>query len=179
MAVRRIDQIAASGRPVLIGPWTGEVGFELLYWIPFVEWVRAHWNLAPEREVIVSRGGVASWYDADAARYVDILELFSPDDFRSAVAEEKRKHRRPGAFDERLSKQSPGTAMLAEIDVLHPGLMYRSFAPYWSDEAGYALIDQFTRHRLHRPASRRAAGRSAGRVRGGPLLFQRVFSGNC
>src|SRR5687767_12921897 len=97
-----IDQIAASGRPVLIGPWTGEVGFELLYWIPFVRWIRAHWNLAPEREVIVSRGGVASWYTQDAARYVDILELFTPDDFRSAVAEEKRKHRKPGAFDDRI-----------------------------------------------------------------------------
>jgi hypothetical protein len=31
--------------------------------------------------------------------------------------------------------------------------MFRVFAPYWSDEAGYALIDQFTRPRLlERPA---------------------------
>src|SRR5687768_4916322 len=102
-----LDQIAGSGRPVLIGPWTGEVGFELLYWIPFLEWVRARWQLSPEREVIVSRGGVSSWYrrSADgrsADRYVDILALFSAEDFRSAVAEEKRKHRRPGAFDERV-----------------------------------------------------------------------------
>jgi hypothetical protein len=154
-----IDQIAASGRPVLVGPWTGEVGFELLYWIPFVRWVRAHWNLAPEREVIVSRGGVASWYRKDAARYVDILELFTPEDFRGAVADEKRKHRRPGAFDDRIVEAVAGRRDAGPVDVLHPGLMYRLFAPYWADEAGYALIDQFTRHQLiELPADVRPAG---------------------
>jgi hypothetical protein len=31
--------------------------------------------------------------------------------------------------------------------------MFRAFAPYWSDEAGYALIDQCTRPRLLAPPS--------------------------
>ena len=146
-----LDQIAASSRPILIGPWTGEVGFELLYWIPFLEWARARWQWSPEREVIVSRGGVASWYGRSADRYVDIFELFSADEFRSAVAEEKRKHRRPGAFDERVTEAATRHRGLGEVDVLHPGLMFRAFAPYWSDEAGYALIDQFTRPRLLPP----------------------------
>jgi hypothetical protein len=148
-----IDQIAASGRPILIGPWTGEVGFELLYWIPFIEWVRARWQLSSDREVIVSRGGVSSWYGRTADQYADILGLFSPDDFRTAVAEEKRKHRRPGAFDERVTEAVVRERSLGDVDVLHPGLMFRAFAPYWSDEAGYALIDQCTRPRLlERPA---------------------------
>jgi hypothetical protein len=146
-----IDRMAASGRPLLIGPWTGEVGFELLYWIPFVEWVRAHWNLAPEREVVVSRGGVASWYGRDAASYVDVFSLFEPDEFRVAVADEKRKHRRPGAFDERVTEAVIRHRTPGDIDVLHPGLMYRALAPYWSDEAGYALVRQFTRPRLLQP----------------------------
>jgi hypothetical protein len=149
--VESIDQIAASGRPVLIGPWTGEVGFELLYWIPFIEWLRARWQLPPGREVIVSRGGVASWYGRSTGCYVDILSLFGADEFRAAVAEEKRKHRRPGAFDERVTEAVIRHRGLGDIDVLHPGLMFRAFAPYWSDEAGYALIDQFTRPRLLEP----------------------------
>lgn len=146
-----IDRIAASSRPLLIGPWTGEVGFELLYWIPFVEWVRSQWNIAPDREVVVSRGGVASWYRRDEARYVDIFSLFEPDEFRVAVADEKRKHRRPGAFDERVTHAVTTRREYAEIDILHPGLMYRAFAPYWSDELGYSLINQFTRPRLLNP----------------------------
>lgn len=143
-----LDQMASSTRPLLIGPWTGEVGFELLYWIPFLEWARAHWQLSPEREVIVSRGGVASWYGRDAGHYVDIFSLVDPEEFRTAVADEKRKHRRPGVFDERVTQAVVGRRGLGEVDHLHPGLMYRAFAPYWSDEAGYALIDQFTRPRL-------------------------------
>ena len=146
-----IDRVAARTGPLLIGPWTGEVGFELLYWIPFVEWVRAQWNLAPARELVVSRGGVASWYGRDPSQYVDILSLFEPDDFRVAVAEEKRKHRRPGAFDERVTDAVVSHRQYAEIDVLHPGLMYRAFAPYWSDEAGYSLVSQFSRPRLLNP----------------------------
>ena len=31
---RLIDRAKRIGRPVLAGPWTGEIGFELLYWIP-------------------------------------------------------------------------------------------------------------------------------------------------
>jgi hypothetical protein len=146
-----IDRIAARSRPLLVGPWTGEVGFELLYWIPFVEWVRSQWNLASEREVVVSRGGVASWYGRDAGQYVDIFSLFEPDEFRMAVADEKRKHRRPGAFDERVTDAVTKRREYAEIDILHPGLMYRAFAPYWNDELGYSLISQFTRPRLLGP----------------------------
>ena len=143
-----LDRMASSGRPLLIGPWTGEVGFELLYWIPFLEWVRAQWPLAPDRELVVSRGGVASWYGRDAAGYVDIFSLFGPEEFRTAVADEKRKHRRPGAFDDRVMAAVTQHRGLGEVDLLHPGIMYRAFAPYWNEEAGYALIDQFTRPRL-------------------------------
>ena len=146
-----IDRVAARSGPLLIGPWTGEVGFELLYWIPFVAWVRTHWNLAADRELVVSRGGVASWYGRDQAQYVDILSLFEPEEFRVAVADEKRKHRRLGAFDERVTDAVARHRQHAEIDVLHPGLMYRAFAPYWADEAGYSLISQFTRPRLMDP----------------------------
>ena len=112
----------------------------------------------PEREVIVSRGGVASWYGTHVpTRTWTSSRCSSADEFRGAVAEEKRKQRRPGAFDERVRGAVTHSVGFAEIDVLHPGLMFRAFAPYWSDEAGYALIDQFTRPRLlDRRRSRRA-----------------------
>ena len=143
-----VDRIVSGHGPVCVGPWTGEVGFELLYWIPFVEWVRSHWNVAAERELIVSRGGVASWYGRDSSQYLDIFAMFDPSDFRTAVADEKRKHRRPGAFDERVTAAVAQQRGQPGLAVLHPGVMYRAFAPYWSDDAGYALISQFTRPRL-------------------------------
>jgi hypothetical protein len=146
-----IDRVVNGKAPVCVGPWTGEVGFELLYWIPFVEWVRSHWDLEAGRELVVSRGGVASWYGCDASQYLDIFSMFDPSDFRTAVAEEKRKHRRPGAFDERVTEAVARQRGQTDLAVLHPGVMYRAFAPYWSDDAGYALISQFTRPGLLRP----------------------------
>lgn len=142
-----VTQIGASDRPIVIGPWTGEVGFELLYWIPFVEWARTHGGWAREREVVVSRGGVASWY-GPSGRYSDALALVSPEEFRTAIGEERRKQRRPGAFDDRLVQGVVGFLGLGDVEMLHPSLMYRAFASYWNDESGFARVDQFTRHRL-------------------------------
>lgn len=39
------------------------------------------------------------------------------------------------------------------IEMLHPGLMYRLFDSYWRDEAGYARLDEFTRHQLIEPGA--------------------------
>lgn len=41
-----------------VGPWRGEVGYELLYWIPWITkrvWLCSH-------PVVISRGGVGAWY---------------------------------------------------------------------------------------------------------------------
>jgi hypothetical protein len=151
--VETLEGIASSTRPILIGPWTGEVGFELLYWIPFIEWARTHFGWAREREIIVSRGGVASWYGHGPASYEDVFSLVPPQEFHAELAEERRKRRRPGAFDERVIEAVTRRRGLArdQLDLLHPGQMFRAFAPYWSDEAGYGRIDQFTRHRLLTP----------------------------
>ena len=154
-----IEQAAASGKRIVIGPWTGEVGFELLYWIPFVRWARAQWQITPERELIISRGGVASWYGQDDGHYVDIFDMFGPDEFRAAVAEEKRKRRRPGEFEDQVVKTVTARLGVDSVALLHPGAMYRLFEAYWRDEAGYGRLDEFTRHeRLEPPASMKPAG---------------------
>ena len=143
-----LGRIAASGRPIVVGPWTGELGFELLYWIPFVEWVRRQWNLAAERQIVVSRGGVASWYRSEASQYADAFASLTPEDFRAAVAEQKRKQRQVTPLDQRLIDGVVSQRGLGEVELLHPRFMFRLFAPFWSDEAGYSRIDQFTRYRL-------------------------------
>ena len=147
-ARKQLDRIASNGRPILIGPWTGEVGFELLYWIPFVDWVRSQWDLESRRQLVMSRGGVASWYRAADSDYEEIFSYCGPEEFRTAVAAEKRKRRRLGAFDQRLIDAVSATRQLEDVNLLHPSLMYRLFESYWSDDAGYARIDHFTRYRL-------------------------------
>lgn len=46
-----------SGKRVIIGPWLSEVGFEILYWVPFVRWMEEVKIFDPKQAVLVSRGG--------------------------------------------------------------------------------------------------------------------------
>jgi hypothetical protein len=144
---RRLDQIAAGSKPIVIGPWTGEVGFELLYWVPFIEWIRSRWNLAEARQVILSRGGVSTWYGIRDAKYVDIFSLVPPDRFRAGTNQDEHKQRRESAFDRELLE----SAHVGDAEHLHPELMYRVFMPYWRDEAGFGTLERFTRYRRFEP----------------------------
>ena len=149
--VKRMEAIVCHKRPVIVGPWTGEVGFELIYWIPFVRWVLRTYHIAPERLWVVSRGGTRDWYGDIATRYVDAFEFYSPDEFRAATAEAK-KQRRVGAFDADLVERVTSTHKLGRPELLHPGLMYRLFMPFWKDLATIARVDKYAAYdRLSAP----------------------------
>ena len=139
---RRMDQLRRSDRPIVVGPWTGEVGFELLYWIPFVRWVVATYGLSADRLIVVSRGGVESWYGGLASRYSDAFSFFSPDEFRAATIEAK-KQRRVGAFDAELGTRVAAAHGLRRVEFLHPGLMYRLFFAFWKELATVARVEQY------------------------------------
>ena len=68
-----VTVLGRSGRPIILGPWLSETGFELLYWIPFLAWAKAYGNFDPERLVVVSRGGAAPWYRHITPHYEDDL----------------------------------------------------------------------------------------------------------
>jgi hypothetical protein len=150
---KRFDEIAASHKPIVVGPWTGEVGFELLYWVPFLAWARERWGLAPERHVIVSRGGVSSWYGMPGARYADLFSHITPEGFRAATNQEEHKQRRVSAFDRDMIEAALGGGSVVDVEPVHPELMYRMFMPFWREEAGIAAVDRFTRHRRFEPLS--------------------------
>jgi hypothetical protein len=149
---RRIESFLRHDRPIVVGPWTGEVGFELLYWVPFVRWVAATYRIPPERLVVVSRGGVAAWYEGLAGRYVDVFSHFSPEEFRAAT-EDAKKQRRVGEFDARVVERIMAAHGLARAALLHPGMMYRLFWPVWKELATASRVDAYTKYeRLTGPA---------------------------
>jgi hypothetical protein len=140
--LRRMRAIGRSGRPIVIGPWTGEVGFELLYWVPFVRWAVERFNLDPARIILVSRGGAQSWYGLPGARYVDVLERRSTLELRERMAEAK-KQRTVRLFDRRLIREIAAGAD-GPVDVLHPSWMYALYMPYWKQTAPIRWIDEMT-----------------------------------
>jgi hypothetical protein len=153
-AREEVSAIVAGDGPVVAGPWLGEVGYELLYWIPFLRWAtREHPGLR-ERLVVVSRGGVASWYTDVASRYAEIFELASLEELAAWRAEPQivgedlpepgapplapRKSRRLTRGDQALLDRAAGRLGIADWRPLHPStyfkLMYRlRDLGVWSD----------------------------------------------
>jgi hypothetical protein len=142
---RRVKRLAEGTRPILVGPWSGEVGFELLYWIPFVTWALREAAVNPDRLVIVSRGGPSSWYAHLGGRYVDVLESVTPDEFRSRTEVQKKQHG-VGSFDREILRRVIEATGIGRPALLHPGLMYRAFRPFWHQQTTVHRVDDYTHY---------------------------------
>lgn len=145
-----VTVLGRSGKPIILGPWLSETGFELLYWIPFLAWAKAYGNFDPERLVVVSRGGAASWYRHITPHYEEIFSFFTPDEFR--VANERRiveqggrqKHIEVTSFDREILARVQAKRGLAGAELLHPSQMYQLFDNFWLQRTPVTLIEAFS-----------------------------------
>ena len=138
-----------SSKPILVGPFKSEVGFEALYWIPFVQSL----GIDPARLIPVSRGGTALWYGTTQG--VEIYDLRDPKDVR---IENMLQHAKTGLlkqvsytpFDHALIKDAAKAAGLTDYHVLHPKWMYRMFTPFWTGQQGFDwALDRLTTRGMH------------------------------
>jgi hypothetical protein len=143
---REVEAIVSRGRPLVAGPWISEVGFETLYWVPFLHWVKTAFHVDPARVVAVSRGGVGSWYQGVAGRYVEMWDAIDPADFaaRNAARGITKHYERSPLDDYILDRLAPAIGT-RDFDVLHPGLMYRLFTLYWSGQRAMGFMDAHAR----------------------------------
>jgi len=143
---RELEQLVGRGRLLVAGPWLSEVGFETLYWVPFLHWVKAAFRLEPDRMVAVSRGGVAGWYAGVASRYIDMWEDMSPEEFgRRNALRGVTKQYELSALDHDILDRVALRIGTREFDVIHPGFMYRLFSLYWSGQRAMGFLDEHTR----------------------------------
>jgi hypothetical protein len=131
---REIGRTVSGRGHIVVGPWLGEVGYEALYWLPFLRWILDRYRVDPERLMVVSRGGVEHWYDGLAARYVDLFDLLSPDELamRNELRQQRdedggRKQFRRGELDDWLLRRAGADA----ATVLHPSCLFRLFRDVW------------------------------------------------
>lgn len=140
----KLSRVAAGGRPVVIGPWLSEVGFEVLYWIPFLQWAVREHGIAADRIMIISRGGAEAWYRHLGGKYVDILDHFTPAEFmdlnqRRISASGHQKHMELGESDRLILDRICAAENMRGYDVIHPALMYQLLLPLWQRRAPPAL----------------------------------------
>jgi hypothetical protein len=132
---RALARGATSGRPIIVGPWASEVGYEALYWIPFLHWAMDRYGVDPQRVIAVSRGGTHAWYHGIAARYVDVFDCIDPGEFAD-VARARReagdqKQMASSDLDRRLVELASARLGLRDAAVWQPGLMYQLFRAFW------------------------------------------------
>ena len=148
---RDFEAIAARSQPIIAGPWLGEVGFELLYWVPFLAWCAQRFDVTPDRWIVLSRGGTASWYRSFASRYADVFEQVSPDVFREQHDQRVRdlgeqKQTRLTSFDESLIEGAARKFRIDSWSVLHPSRMYEVLNPFWWKHLDTRWVRRHTRY---------------------------------
>lgn len=177
--VRVLARGAASGGPIVVGPWTSEVGYEALYWVPFLHWAMDRYGVDRQRVIAVSRGGPEAWYRGIAARYVDVFDCLDPGEFADAVRvrreEGDQKQMASSPLDRRLVALASERLGVGDAAVWHPGLMYQLFRPFWYGDRSL----QFLLRRADFPRARAAlqwAG-SSGRAGSSPPIDPPLPSG--
>lgn len=149
---RELRRVAKSGKPIIIGPWLSEVGFEVLYWIPFLTWAVKEFELGRDRLIVVSRGGVHCWYRDLAEQYVDIFDLMSVKQFRRRNEARwqdngNQKQMAVGDFDDHVIELVKERQGLKDVTVLHPAVMYRLLQYYWYEKGAIRLLQKHVVYR--------------------------------
>ena len=149
---RDIAAVARGGAPIIVGPWLGEVGYEALYWIPFLRWFEDVFRIDPERVTALSRGGVDHWYSGIAGRYVDLFDFFSLEEFEERNAARRsetegggQKQFSVGAFDREILARVQGHLRYSDIQVFHPALLFRLLKQFWLGNRAIDYLWQHTR----------------------------------
>lgn len=133
VAHETVARLGETDGPVLAGPWLAEVGYELLYWIPFL---RRAGEIVPglaDRLVVVSRGGSEPWYEGVAARYLDVFDELPAEQLeerlRAVLAETGgyRKQYAETSVDRELLARIRRHAGLETAGVLHPAAMFGAY----------------------------------------------------
>jgi hypothetical protein len=147
--------IARDDKPIIVGPWMSEVGFEILYWIPLVRWMVHQYGLSPDRIVVVSRGGVSRWYEGVGTRYLDLFDLYSPEEYlavnsrrQDASNMQKQKAISPVEM-EIVEAVKTRLGISGPVNMIHPALMYSGYLRYhWSQRSS---MDHLLLHAFYDP----------------------------
>jgi hypothetical protein len=147
--------LAASKLPILIGPFRSEVGFELLYWIPFLNALRERYGISRDRCVAIGRGGSAVWYNA--AGTADLYEHLPMDVVRTLSIQASQqtgsmKQNVTADWERHVCALTATGLGISSYHVLSPSWMYQLLAPWWEGRQPLRWLDRHVLHAAKMPA---------------------------
>jgi ABC-type polysaccharide/polyol phosphate transport system ATPase subunit len=136
LAEEEVAQAWASDRPIILGPFLSDVAFELLYWRPWVAWMRASFGPRRAPVVALSRGRVDAWYSGLASEYVDVCDLVPFETYQARNRERIRdagtnKQNVVSGFEQDLLDQVTRRLGTGNAAVVHPSVLFRVCSKIW------------------------------------------------
>ena len=150
---RDIARVVSGSDPIVVGPWLSEVGYEVLYWVPFVRWVQSQFRIPPERLVVVTRGGAAAWYADITTNAVELFDLMSPEAYAAGNAQRSVEDRGTlkqfgvSSMDQRIVADVQARLGTGRVRVLHPSFLYQLFHQFWLGHRPPSFLDKRSRYR--------------------------------
>jgi len=150
---RDIARVVSGSDPIIVGPWLSEVGYEVLYWVPFVRWIQSQHDIPTDRLIIVTRGGAASWYSDITTNAVELFDLMSPEEYAAGNAQRSAEDRGTlkqfviSSMDQRIVAEVQRRVGASRAQVLHPSLLYQLFHQFWLGHRPPSFLDRRTQYR--------------------------------
>ena len=151
-ARKALKDVAKGNTKVIVGPWMSEVGFEVLYWIPFLRWACKEFGIERDRLVIVTRGGAGVWYSDFSGRCFEMFTRMGLEEFRQVQQERwdearGQKQTFPTKFELNFVDQIRREIGDPSALLIHPSLMYNTLKFYWRGNAPAKYLEKFTSYR--------------------------------
>jgi hypothetical protein len=156
---QELGRMASGTAPIVVGPWLAEVGYEALYWVPFLRWFQDAYRIPRERLVVISRGGVGGWYSDFAGTYIELFDVMDPPELarlneaRQREAEGGGRKQTTGAtpLDEEILRRAAAHAGLDRAVTCHPSLLFGLFRHVWYGTLPHDYLWTHTRYRMLPP----------------------------
>jgi hypothetical protein len=145
-----LKSLAKDDRPILVGPWRSELGFEATYWTPFLQWIAKQVPTFKARAFVVTRGGLAPLYSGFTSGGADLYGLRPIRDVRRENLYDQRqsglqKQVTPTPWDTQVLADAASALNLGHAyHVVHPAWMYWCFGPFWHGAVGMQHVQGMT-----------------------------------
>ena len=151
---RQIAACASGTGPIVVGPWLAEVGYEVLYWIPFVRWFPGrlrHSAASPRRRLAWRHGVGISRARGNVCRSARSVVAGGARRAQRRTAKRRRARwteavRPESVPDEEIVAAVRARVGIGEATVLHPSLMFRLFRHVWYDNLPFDVLWRHTRY---------------------------------
>lgn len=122
---------------IFLGPWLGEVGPELQYWIPFIQNLLKRDLFKRQKIIAVSRGGVDVWYANITSNYIDLFDHLSPGEYqkiRSEVLKNSQKQVNIHPMEKLLIEKIAKHEKITSYHLIHPSFMWKTIVRWLQEK---------------------------------------------